>query len=354
MVYSQVCNWLDDFLDPPLEILDLWDLTEWLEESEIIDVFKEIVIPAYKNKRSRVDAENILYSLLWEYYLFRRNTAISFLNFNHNNVIRIKSMPYSIPMSDEWYLEKHDLLTASEFSGILDNNRVSILRSKIQSQLLGNNKKDKRIKKYEPVIRAIYEKETCSNVYYGIGRVRHPVLLQLAATPDGLIESGPKSGSLLEIKSPLYRHLEEDIIPYEYYCQIQVQMEVLDIESVDYCECRIIVVDTWRESCGPQWIGVIAVLENRTYSYSPLFPNTDEGRILADAWLPESNFLEKQKWVVQDWQVLTAVRNKRWWNMIGLPEYKRFMKDLKEARTDPMFLRPRIINEKDKPLFLDD
>jgi len=371
MVYSQICLWLDDFLEPPTELLDVWDLTKWLAESEIIEVFKETVIPTFKNKRSRDDALNILHSLLWEYYLFRRTTALSSIIYSDLDVERVKSFTSSRKHSVEWYMEKNDLLTASEFFSVLDSGRVGLLRSKtcpmdfsLQNVVLT---RDKRINasswgtRYEPVVRALYEKVTGSTVFSGVGRVRHPVLSGLAASPDGLIESGPRVGSLLETKAPVSRCLENDIIPYEYYCQMQVQMEVFDINSVDYCECRFLAIESWSTKLsGPPWIGAVAVvglLENsRTWSYvySPLFPNTDAGRLDLLKWMPDCNCLEKQTWGIEDWQIITVPRNKRWWSSIGLPEYTRFMKDLQEARTDPMFLRPENVIGIAQPMFLDD
>ena len=373
MVYSQICTWLEDFLEPPEELLDVWDLTEWLEESEIIEVFTETVIPAFKNKRSRDDSVDILHALLWEYYLFRRSQALCSIVYSDSEIARVKALSSCTQHSVEWHLEKNNLLTASEFSSVLNSGRVALLRSKtypvdfsVQTVVLT---RDKRIQasswgnRYEPVVRAIYEKVTGSTVFSGIGRVRHSILTQLAASPDGLIVSGPKIGSLIEIKAPVSRDLEEDTVPYEYYCQMQVQMEVLDINSVDYCECRLVAIESWAiKLSGPPFIGAVAVvgqLENSStwsYVYSPLFPNTEEGRLDLLKWMPEGNCLEKQTWGIQDWQIITVPRNKRWWANIGLPEYMRFIKDLQEARADPMFLRPEIaLGPKDKaPMFLDD
>lgn len=372
MVYSQMCSWLHDFIgqDPPEELLDVWDLTEWLYESEIIDIFFEIVVPTFKNKRSRDDAEDIVHSLLWEYFLFRRDSAVGLLTNKPEDVMRIKELLSCKQQSGEWHMEKRDLVTASEFSDILDNNRTALLRKKVKA---GNGHfvstqtvfltKEKRIHamawgfRFEPVVRAIYEKVTGNTVFTEVGRVRHPLLKRLAASPDGLVDSGPGLGRLLEIKAPVTRALEEDIIPYEYYCQMQVQMEVLDVGAVDYCECRISSVTEWSDtdSSLPQWIGAVAVvgvLEDPlswAYVYSPLFSNTEEGRLGVDNWTVE-NCLEKQKWIIQDWQLLPVLRNRRWWLVVGLPEYEQFIKDLDSARVDPLFFTDGTF---DKPMFID-
>jgi hypothetical protein len=119
--------------------------------------------------------------------------------------------------------------------------------------------------------------------------------------------------------------------------------------------------------------------------YSPLFPNTEEGRALALNWKPviidkptinvveldsEPNFmcepaedeaglieiLELQTWEVIDWQIITVPRNKRCWNLVGLPEYQRFVSDVVSARADPMYLIPKTFEDSafPAPMFLDD
>ena len=375
MVYSQICSWLDDFIgeDPPNELLDVWDLTEWLTESEIVEVFKEVVLPSFKNKSTRDDAEMILHSLIWEYYLFRRDSSISKLVTNTDAVSRIKLLRGSSQQSEAWHKEKRNLLTASEFSSILDSNRLSVLRSKINISNSINNQStvfitnsDGKLNpmawgmRYEPVVRSVYEKEFGCKVFSGVGRIQHKTYKGLAASPDGIVEDGCRAGRLIEIKAPSSRVLEEDLVPYEYYCQMQIQMEVLDVDSVDYCECRIAHVKSWDNLVlsGPNWIGAVAVIgdidfiDSWSYVYSPLFENTEDGRLAVSNWLPEGDCLEKQVWAVQDWQVLTVVRNKRWWSSVGHPEYIKFFKDLEKAQADPMFLIPREM-EFDKPMFID-
>jgi hypothetical protein len=80
-----------------------------------------------------------------------------------------------------------------------------------------------------------------------------------------------------------------------------------------------------------------------------LFLNNDEGRLAVDNWSVD-NCLEKQKWVIQDWQLLTVLRNRRWWQTVGLPEYEQFIKDLDAARADPLFFSEDPFT---KPMFID-
>jgi hypothetical protein len=409
MVYTQICEWLDDFIgdEPPCELIDVWDLTEWIHESEILEIFEEFVIPSFKNKRSRDDADNILHSLIWEYYLFRRAGYIGTLKADNASAERIRAAAGSAQQSLEWHKEKRDLLTASEFGCILDSRRLGILRSKIVNKLTDGElpqnvflSRDGKLNasawgiRYEEVVRRLYEKANGCNVLAGIPRLRHPQLGFLAASPDGLVLDGPTAGRLVEIKAPLSRDLEEDVVPQDYYCQMQIQMEVCGAQSADYCECRLGVAKdgNWSDisrNKGPSFVGSVAVVGSRddyktwSHKYSPLFPNNEEGRALALAWRPtivekptitvpdaEDNYmyeptpdeivvveiLETQVWEVIDWQIITVPRNTRWWSLVGLPEYERFVSDVMSARADPLYLVPKTFEGGafPTPMFLDD
>jgi len=384
MVYSQICSWLDDFVDDnsPEELLDTWDLTEWIEESEIIKLFEECVLPTYKNKKSRDDATTILKSLIWEYYLYRRDLSLQTVVTDISGMNRVKQIVSSSQHSLDWHLEKYDLLTASEFSDVYGTlvARTNLIKNKIskpisdgllpQTVLLS---KDDKLPatfwgmKYEPVVRDIYSKLTNCDVFAGLGRIKHSKLTNLAASPDGIVQSGNKIGRLLEIKAPISRQLEDEIIPRQYYCQIQIQLEVCDLEVADYCECKLETVKNgvWKTgNIGPAFVGAVAVTGSITdyttwkYVYSPLFDNTENGREGAMNWRPDlsgTTLLEISCWQITGWQLITVRRNRRWWNTEGLPEYNRFWKDVFLARSDPSFLAQMVDETIDPkvPLFID-
>lgn len=418
MVYSQICEWLNDFVeaDAPEELIDTWDITEWIQDSEIIEIFSDHVLPTFKTKKGREDSEQILLSLIWEYYLFRRAVALNKYVYNVGDFERLKALPSVPQQSAEWLLEKYDLLTASEFSAILNDclERNDLIREKIRKRIRSVDGGQQTVflsnsagklppmawgHRFEPVVRKIYEATTSTTVYMGLGRVRHPTLGLLAASPDGVISTG----SLLEIKAPISRDLEKDDIPFDYYCQMQIQMEVCDVGICTYCECRFKSGDTFTESAAleglPAFVGALAVygVPNNSstwkYIYSPLFLDTKEGRLNALAWTPsvlapcittdaecehcvvEMNnltgddeivlcekcmyndyvVLEKKVWQIEDWQTLKVLRNKRWWATVGFPGYTRFIKDVDAAKADPMFLTPRDSSRHTlQPMFVDE
>jgi hypothetical protein len=355
MVYSQICSWVDDYLlgDAPEELLDTWDFMEWIQETELISVFTEYIIPTFSNSRARKHAVQILMALLWEYYLFRRTEAIATAFCGSEHVLRLLGLAATVQKSEAWYLEKQNILTASEFGYILltGARHREVVRSKLGlcsglpniTVSLGHQDSLSWGTRFEPVIKSVYEQVITGHVAE-LGRIRHPVLTRLGASPDGIVETGGRCGRIVEFKAPVSRKLEANIIPYEYYCQVQVQMEVCDIELADYCECRIVSGSTWSSvaSSGPHVVGCVGVIEVNgvwSYAYSPLYPDNDEGRHAAEEWSPEG-LVEKHVWQILDWQLITFKRNRRWWSMVGKPAYEQFWKTVDIVRTDPMYFSP--------------
>jgi hypothetical protein len=393
MVYSQVCDWLNDFVDgnAPEHLFDTWDCTEWINDSEIIDIFSEYILPTYKSKKARDDALQILHALIWEYYHFRRLEAMCTFQDDISAFDRLKNTHSTPQHSKQWLNEKYDLLTASEFSGILKDNairlnilqRMSVRRTIDTGDLTvsissRNGTLDARSwgHRFEPIVRQLFTAVYDKPVYSDLGRVRHKTYNRLAASPDGLLING----RLLEIKAPISRKIIEDELSYDYYCQMQIQMEVCDVGAVEFCECSFKSGDRFVDTSSneyPAYVGSLAVYgeaNNQStwvYTYSPLFADTDAGRESALAWEPEIVFdggnegneskksvvLEKKVWQIEGWQVLTLLRNPRWWTIVGLPEYNRFCADLDKARADPMYFSPNEMTRNTRinyPMFLDE
>jgi putative phage-type endonuclease len=381
MVYSQICDWLSDFVDHGVELVDTWDCTEWINETEIITIFSDFVLPTYKTKKARTDALQILHALIWEFYQFKRAESLFMYKDDALAFDRIKNTQSVPQQSQQWLKEKCELLTASEFASILNEGatRLNVLREKLAKRtsvssgivcLSGKNGAiDPRSwgHRFEPIIRQIYSELTNKTVCSEIGRIKHPKLPRLAASPDGVISNG----RLLEIKAPYSRKIIQEEIPYEYYCQMQVQMEVCDIGAVEYCECvfktgsEFVALDI--SGCVAKYVGAVAVTgfmddyTSWTYVYSPLFPDTEAGRAAALGWFPELeegvSVLEKKVWQIADWQVVTVLRNPRWWLTVGYPAYVDFCTDLATAKADPMFLAPSDLTRSSTinyPLFIDE
>lgn len=94
--------------------------------------------------------------------------------------------------------------------------------------------------RFEPVVKQVLQERWGATIVEA-GRLVHPKDPLLAASPDGLILEAAdpaRVGRLLEIKCPITRAVGEGV-PFEYWCQMQIQMEVTDIDECEYVEVKI-------------------------------------------------------------------------------------------------------------------
>jgi len=72
------------------------------------------------------------------------------------------------------------------------------------------------------------------------GRIVSAVDTKLAASPDGILLAATEEariGRLLELKCPISRKIGAGV-PFDYWCQMQIQMEVTGIDECDYVEAK--------------------------------------------------------------------------------------------------------------------
>lgn len=275
MVYSQVCDWLSDFIDDaaPTELLDRWDCEQWIAESEVITIFTTFVVPTFKRRKTVDDALNILKALLWEYYLFRRALALDSISYDSG---------------------VYNRLSGSEFSGIVRNSN------------LGGLLPDGCTNLHAPIIRQIYEAITGSKVHALIGSAGHRNLSGLYASAEGVIDKG----CLLGIHSGC--NLSET-----YYCQLQVQMEVYDVDVIEVCMYSIRVGSELVDVSG-SYLGAFVAVAGSDIICSPLYDATTIEA--ANAWFNSQS--NAQFWQLESFEIVTMMRNRRWWSTVGLPAYE--------------------------------
>jgi hypothetical protein len=391
MSYSACLEWFDDWIsvDPPV-LVDEWDLSHWMAD-EMKDAIKLFLQHACKSNKRREDAVLILRAIFYEYFLFQHTLAIQNLASNPSSVQRLQQMPQSAQKSSAWHNESLNMLTGHEFGAVCYGTARAyemVVQKKCatpviadalapHSQVVFTYSEEGKLSafkwgwRFEPVVRDVYQ--CCfaeGHIDDTLGRIRHPTLPRLAASPDGLITSGPRCGRLVEIKSPITRELT-GVIPLEYYCQMQLQAEVCDVEAVDYIEMRFVSIVLKPGEPLPDysaimaaknpWMGKICVLAIKpdgeeqmdpakyTYAYSELYPSSAEGFAECCAWLPvlENNqiIIEQSIWYVYDLFTKVVLRNRRWWAAVGYPAYVKFWQDVDKARLDGTY--------DEKPLFLD-
>lgn len=102
---------------------------------------------------------------------------------------------------------------------------------------------------YEPVAACIYQQMTGKRLYE-FGLIPHPTVPFLGASPDGCREDG----ILLEIKCPSSR-VPDGRIPFEYWCQMQLQLECCDLAYCDFLDARFVEYvdeEAWRSAAALQ------------------------------------------------------------------------------------------------------
>lgn len=382
MVYSACLEWLKDWVSvhPPV-LVDEWDLMQWISE-EMTEATAVFIEHGFHGARARNDAILILRALFYEYYLFQRENYLSKIRPNKVVVERLPNCVQTQQKSASWHAEAREMLSGHEFGGVCIGTaaeRNGIIAKKCMPQIviaegmeqvesqtvfLSGDEGLSAFKwgwRYEPVARMLFERCVANGtVYDGLGRVRHPTLPRLGASPDGLIMDGPRCGRLVEIKCPISRELKGSI-PIAYYCQMQLQAEVCDVDAVEYIEVKFGAVpqtettfEDVQHSKQP-WIGKVCVIApsvdalqtSYQYAYSPLFPATRTGLEQCKAWTPDvpthTACLESSIWYVKDWFTTTVPRNKRWFEHVGKPAYEKFWEDVDAARLDGRFERRALV-----------
>ena len=190
-------------------------------------------------------------------------------------------------------------------------------------------------KKYEEIAARLYR------IVYNIkllefGSLVHPRLKWLRCSPDSITEDG----TLVEIKCPFKRKIKDNIVPFHYYLQCMLQLEVCDLETCDFFECEIVELKTMQEflnyelkEFSPSTFQSKGILINKVsevnnsetkYIYPPDTLVTTEDYI---NWYNEvSSTIQIEVrpifYVIVKWGVIQVKRNKEWFDKIIKPILK--------------------------------
>jgi len=274
------------------------------------------------------------------------------------------SGPQTIQHSADWYAERRNRLTASEFSHILTGSRERLLKTKLETgpsqvysqntvalaQLNGDMVATSWGHRFEPVVRDIYELDIAGikSVCDTLGRFTHRDYSWLSASPDGIVVSGPLTGRLLEIKAPKTRQ-PDTFVPMEYYAQMQVQMEVCNLDAVDFVEAqfRQAIVYSINGNTEPfpeaeitaaRWKGCIAVYghlnDPNTWVYSYSRPVQKMEDCSQPSIVQNLPLLESSVWWLgaNAWFPRTVLRNPIWWQEKGQPAAELFWAEVQSRK----------------------
>jgi hypothetical protein len=363
-------SWCDEHL-PDLYDEGMFDSEDMYDEvmEAIQMVASETVLDFIDDDEERIETREQLLDTAEDWLRAHHETVIEALAPVADTTIQaLCNKPQVEQHTAEWYAQRRNRLTASEFSNILTGSRGALLRSKLDTEEPGDRPAQAPVAlaqddgtmnatswghRFEPVTRRIYELEIAGvdTVNDRLGRFTHPTTSWLSASPDGLVTKGPLAGRLVEIKSPKTRK-PGTFVPDDYYVQMQIQMEVCDLDAVDFVEACFSqrtaqvaytgLVDTVlsredkRALAASDWKGRICVygfLEDQstwTYRYSE--PVND----IEDADVPDGPdcypLLESSIWWLTSWHPRTVLRNHKWWQEIGWPAASLFWAEVQSGR----------------------
>lgn len=380
---DEAVEWCDEHL-PEIYNPGMFDYEEIAEEvwATVGAVAQDTVLQFLDDEEEYEDMNEQLHDAAKEWFRAHHDLVLEAITATSPKAMMER--PQTSQHSADWYAQRRNRLTASEFAQILDGRRGALLRSKVApvpegaaadrpaaapvsiAQPDGEMVATSWGHRFESVTRAIYELELAGvgTVCDTLGRFQHPVVEWLSASPDGVVLEGPLAGRLVEIKSPKTRQPGE-FVPGEYYIQMQIQMEVCDADAVDFVEAQFAqrpvihlpgvgysaaAMDVEGEESKPaalapadaaavaaaRWKGRIRVYgvfeDPSTWCYRYSAPVED----LEDAAVPDGPaglpLLEESVWWLTGWYPRTVLRNRNWWEETGWPAAQMFWAEVQSLR----------------------
>ena len=166
----------------------------------------------------------------------------------------IKEKPQPSQRTDEWYMFRHNLITASNAYKVFESQSTinQLIYEKCQPLKTINDDKNTMVnintpfhwgQKYEPVSVMLYEYLYNTKVA-DFGCIKHDTYPFLGASPDGINVdiNSDRFGRMLEIKNIVNREIN-GIPKKEYWIQMQLQMEVCDLDECDFLETKFVEYD---------------------------------------------------------------------------------------------------------------
>lgn len=240
--------------------------------------------------------------------------------------------------SEQWYEEMKHMLTASEFSNLFESERMrgTFIMSKINPE---KRSMQKAIQteflvatgwgiRFEPVVRSHLEELWKCKIYES-GRLKHDTNPFLGASPDGIIIEGGynRFGRLVEIKCPYSRKIGEGI-PFKYWVQMQIQMEVTNLFECEYIEVEIksrspkdLNPDLSSELFNPKEIYLMEKDNQFIYAYTAAEKDA----------LVDHNLIETIPYAITSIYNVCVKRDYKWYESTK-PLQENFWKDMEKAK----------------------
>jgi hypothetical protein len=319
---------------------------KWRTETEntIDTILKDSEMGFTADEEAATDIAMEISTSIFEIFL-RKSTAMGWASQSveerQSRINEVLSLPQIPQRTPAWYAQGKSVLTASEFATLFGSERA--VRQMAFQKIAPVSQMTNRLAclthemgpfdwgiRFEPVVKIILERLWGAKILES-GRLLHPSDPLLAASPDGLILEATdpaRVGRLLEIKCPVSREITE-VIPFEYWCQMQIQMEVVGIDECEYVEVKLDSLS--QKNHGPivdpegfVWLFQDPVTYEMMYAYSEeeAARNTAAG----------IDLVERIPWRLQKVFTKTVTRDRAWFQGTTAMRQK-FWETVEQART---------------------
>ena len=363
-------NILDELVPPPLvtsddraallelagELLDYYVKSDPLmfaepsfHENVKNDVFEEMQLQVADVFKYDIDGE-IEYvidqaSKLYFAHIVPRRSYFNSIVVKQPNIIKmrnkinyLRNIPQPDQRTPEWYEFRHMYLTASSIwkAFSTEGNQNQLIYSKcipIDTSKYSRFNLDSALHwgvKYEDLSIIWYQNQYCTKVE-DFGCIPHDSLSFLAASPDGINvdETSGRFGRMLEVKNIVNREIT-GIPKFEYWIQMQIQMEVCNLNECDFLETRFIEYNDADEfyqdgnfnttNDGKDKGIMLQFMKDGMpiYKYPPWKCSEEEYRDWEQATMKETEipgecyWLQNIYWRLDEVSVVLVVRNKLW------------------------------------------
>jgi putative phage-type endonuclease len=247
----------------------------------------------------------------------------------------LSSVPQPDQRTDEWYIFRHKHLTASSIWKVFSTEcaRNQLIYDKCKPI---DTSKFKRFStespmhwghKYEPLSIMWYEHKYSTHIS-DFGCIPHDSISFLAASPDGIntCAQSPRFGRMLEVKNIVNRVIN-GIPKFEYWVQMQLQMEVCKLNECDFLETRFTEYETeidfendgkFTHSVDGKEKGIILyfIKEGQPhYEYAPFMCSREQFMEWETKIMHKNESLTWMKniyWKLQEISCVLVLRNKPW------------------------------------------
>jgi putative phage-type endonuclease len=339
---------MEEFYDLCLYIVDCYvqpNLIDFYKESfhtslnETILLFLEYYILPHLNIDNDTILDVIEFSTQFYFdsiFIQRHNSHYCPTQDIESIIKHISSKPQPIQRTMEWYMFRHNMITASSASKAFGTtaNINELICSKCSELDMNKYKLSLNTDgamhwgvKYEPVSVEYYEyiHQTKISEY---GCITHDTIPYLAASPDGIntIPDHHLYGRMLEIKNPYTREIT-GIPKDDYWVQCQLQMEVCQLDYCDFLETKFIEYEseesfnadgTFLKSEDDKFKGIIMYFANQEtflYEYLP-FQSTYEDYVKWEEEMMEKHtndmWIKTIYWKLEKVSCVLIQRNKEW------------------------------------------